>query len=132
MSLNDPIADMLTNIRNANLARKEFVDMPSSKTKEQIAEVLKKEGYILDYKKEADQSKIRMRIFFKDVEKNGNVIHGLKRISKIGRRIYSDVDNIPKVIGGLGITILSTSKGIMTHKEAKKNRVGGEVLAMVW
>lgn len=132
MAMNDPISDMLTRIRNANMANQEFTDIPASKIKGEIARVLKNEGYIEDYKvEEIDKTKKQIRVYLK-TNLPSNVIHGLKRVSKVGRREFVKVDKIPRVIGGLGITILSTSKGIMTDRQARKERLGGEVLAMVW
>ena len=131
MVMTDPIADMLTRIRNANQARHETVNVPGSKMKIKIAEILKAEGFIKDFTIEEDGVKKTIVITLKY---NGNerVITGLKRISKPGLRIYAKVDEVPKVLNGLGIAILSTSKGVMTDKEARAQKVGGEVIAYVW
>lgn len=132
MSHTDPIADMLTRIRNAIMAEKKDVAVPLSKIKLEIANVLKREGYIHGYKVDRTGFPKKFTIDLKYKGKKKNVIEGLKRISKPGRRIYTDVDHIPKVLGGLGISVVSTSKGIMTGKECKKNNVAGEVLLYVW
>ena len=133
MSFNDPISDMLTRIRNAVLAKKDSTDMPNSRMKEDIARVLKEEGYIDDFKVEnISEAKKQIRIFFKPYSSPETVIHGLERVSKSGRRIFAQVNKIPNVIGGMGIAILSTSQGIMTDRQAKKKRLGGEILAKVW
>ena len=131
MVMTDPIADMLTRIRNANQERHETVKVPGSKMKIKIAEILKEEGFIKDITIEEDGVKKTIVITLKY---NGNerVITGLKRISKPGLRIYAKVDEVPKVLNGLGIAILSTSKGVMTDKEARAQKVGGEVIAYVW
>lgn len=131
MVMTDPIADMLTRIRNANQERHETVNVPGSKMKIKIAEILKAEGFIKDFTIEEDGVKKTIVITLKY---NGNerVITGLKRISKPGLRIYAKVDEVPKVLNGLGIAILSTSKGVMTDKEARAQKVGGEVIAYVW
>ena len=134
MTMSDPIADMLTRIRNANTAKHDTVDIPSSKMKESIAEILKKEGYIKDYeiiKDEKGFSTIRVTMKY-GKDKNEKIISGLKRISKPGLRVYANTDELPKVLGGLGIAIISTNKGVLTDKEARKQNVGGEVLAFVW
>ena len=128
MTTNDPIADMLTRIRNANTAKHDTVDIPASKVKLAIAEILLNEGYIASYKIEGEGIKSNIVIEFKD----NKVIQGLKRISKPGLRIYASVDELPRVINGLGIAIISTNKGIITDREARKLGVGGEVLAYVW
>ncbi len=133
MSMSDPIADMLTRIRNANDAKHKCVDIPSSKIKIAIADILIKEGYISSYEIIGDEVKKNIRIQLKYGEnKNERVINGLKRISKPGLRIYAGCNEIPKVLGGLGIAIVSTNKGIITDKEARMFGVGGEVLAFVW
>ncbi len=127
----DPIADMLTRIRNANVMRYKEVEIPSSKVKLEIAKILKDEGFIIDYKvkKNNVQDIIVLNLKYADKER---VITGLKRISKPGLRVYVKSDEIPKVLNGLGIAIISTSKGIMTGKNAKENSLGGEVLAYIW
>ena len=127
----DTIADMLTRIRNANQMRYEEVRVPSSKIKKEIAKILKDEGYIVDYKviDENTQGTIVLTLKYKDKER---VISGLKRISKPGLRVYCTSEDIPQVLNGLGIAIISTSKGIMTDKQARKENIGGEVLAYIW
>ena len=129
--MNDPIADMLTRIRNANAQRHETVDVPSSKLKKSIAEILLEEGFIKGYEEIEDGVQGTLRITLKYVNKQ-KVIRGLKRISKPGHRVYATKDNLPKVINGLGIALISTSKGIMTDKKARNEGIGGEVLAYVW
>ena len=129
--MTDPIADMLTRIRNANQMRKETVVIPSSKVKSAILEVLKNEGYIADYAVSAD-IKSETTITLKYTENNQRVIKGLKRISKPSLHVYSKAEDLPKVLNGLGIAIISTSQGIMSDKEARKQKIGGEVLAYVW
>ena len=128
----DPIADMLTRIRNANTNKHETVVIPQSKAKLAIAEILKVEGFIVDYKTvDSEQGKM-IEVTLKFGPNGEKVIQGLKRISKPGLRIYSNAEQLPKVLNGLGIAIVSTSKGIITDKEARKLNVGGEVLAYVW
>ncbi|MCC8017389.1 MAG: 30S ribosomal protein S8 [Clostridiales bacterium] len=130
---NDPIADMLTRIRNANIAKHDVVDIPSSKMKIAIADILYNEGYITKYEMIPDGNFEAIRVTLKyGADKNEKVISGIKRISKPGLRVYAGKDDIPKVLGGLGIAILSTNQGVITDKEARKLRVGGEVLAFVW
>ena len=134
MSMTDPIADMLTRIRNANIAMHDEVIMPSSKLKIALAEVLKKEGYIADYKAE-DNTNGQGQLLIVDMKYSVDrqrVISGLKRVSKPGLRVYSKRDAIPRVLGGLGVVILSTSNGLITDRAARKARVGGEVLCYVW
>jgi len=133
MMTSDPIADMLTRIRNANTAKHDTVDVPASKMKISIAEILLKEGYIKKFDM-VDVDGIRMiHITLKyGADKNDKIISGLKRISKPGLRIYAGKEELPKVLGGLGIAIISTNKGVMTDKEARKANVGGEVLAFIW
>ncbi|MBQ1305947.1 MAG: 30S ribosomal protein S8 [Erysipelotrichales bacterium] len=130
MMVTDPIADMLTRVRNAVRAKHETVDIPASKEKLQIAEILKKEGYIEGYEVNGEDKKT-ITITLKYV-KNGQVISGLKRVSKPGLRVYAQADKLPRVLNGLGIAIISTSKGVMTDKDAKALHVGGEVLAYIW
>ncbi|MFR9254969.1 MAG: 30S ribosomal protein S8 [Merdibacter sp.] len=130
MIMTDPIADMLTRIRNGLQARHETVSMPASKENE-IAKILKNEGFITDYAVEGDVKKT-MTITLKYGPNKEKVINGLKRISKPGLRVYAKVENMPRVLNGLGIAIISTSHGLMTDKEAKAKRVGGEVVAYVW
>ena len=131
MQISDVIADMLTRIRNANNAKHETVDIPASNMKKAIAEILVNEGYIKGYQVIEDGKQGVIRVTLKYVGKQ-KVIHGLRRISKPGLRIYSNCEDMPKVMNGLGIAIVSTSKGIMTDKQARKENVGGEVLAFVW
>ena len=126
------IADMLTRIRNANQMRYEEVRVPASNLKKEIARILKDEGFIKDYKLEKNDVQGTLILTLKYTEKKERVITGLKRISKPGLRVYAKNDEIPKVLNGLGIAILSTSKGIMTDKEARKQNIGGEVLAYIW
>jgi small subunit ribosomal protein S8 len=132
MSTTDPIADMLTKIRNANRALHEVVDVPASNVKKEITKVLKNEGYIRDFKYLKSDSKGTLRIFMKYTKSRDKVITGLRRISKPGLRVYVSKDNIPKVLGGLGIAILSTPKGIVTDKHSRELNVGGEILCYVW
>ena len=133
MTMSDPIADMLTRIRNANTAKHDVVDVPASKMKIAIAEILLKEGYIKAYDMEEVGSFKTIHITLKyGKDKNEKVISGLKRISKPGLRVYANAEELPKVLGGLGIAIVSTNKGVLTDKEARKANVGGEVLAFVW
>lgn len=128
----DTIADMLTRIRNAKQMRYETVKVPASKIKKEFARILKEEGYIKDYKIDNDNAQGTIILTLKYTDKKESVISGLKRISKPGLRVYAKSDEIPKVINGLGIAIISTSKGIMTDKEARKQNIGGEVLAYIW
>ncbi len=130
--MTDPIADMLTRIRNALQARKEEVDIPSSNLKRKIAEVLKEEGFIKGFKVIPDGKQGVLRVFLKYDEEGLPVISGLKRVSKPGRRVYVSREEIPRVMGGLGIAILTTSRGVMTDKKARKVGVGGEVICYVW
>ena len=133
MTMSDPIADMLTRIRNANTAKHDTVDVPASKIKEAIAQILLKEGYIKSYDIVEDGSFKTIKITLKyGADKNEKIISGLKRISKPGLRVYADVENMPRVLGGLGVAIISTNKGVLTDKEARAMNVGGEVLAFVW
>ena len=131
--MTDPIADILTRIRNANTAKHDTVDVPASKIKTEIARILLDEGYIKAYEIVEDGVVKTIKITLKyGADKNQKVISGLKRISKPGLRVYAGVENMPKVLGGLGIAIISTNKGIVTDKEARAMNVGGEVLAFVW
>ncbi|MFC5401813.1 MULTISPECIES: 30S ribosomal protein S8 [Cohnella] len=132
MVMSDPIADMLTRIRNANLVRHESVELPASTVKKQIAEILKREGFIRDAEYVEDNKQGLIRIFLKYGPNNERVITGLKRISKPGLRVYTKSSEVPRVLGGLGIAIISTSKGIVTDKEARQGKAGGEVLCYVW
>ena len=133
MAMTDPIADMLTRIRNANTAKHDTVDIPSSKMKLSIAEILLKEGYIKSYEVVEDGNFKTIRVTLKyGADKTEKIITGLKRISKPGLRVYAGKDELPRVLGGLGIAIISTNNGVVTDKEARKLGVGGEVLAFVW
>ena len=132
MVMTDPIADMLTRIRNANTVRHEKLELPASKLKKEVAEILKREGFIRDVEYIEDAKQGTLRLFLKYGASNERVITGLKRISKPGLRVYAKADEVPKVLGGLGIAVLSTSKGLMTDKEARQQQVGGEVLAYIW
>ena len=133
MTMSDPIADMLTRIRNANTAKHDTVDVPSSKMKLAIADILVKEGYIASYEIVDDGAFKNIHMTLKyGADKNEKIITGIKRISKPGLRVYAGKDELPKVLGGLGIAILSTNKGVITDKEARKLQIGGEVLAFVW
>ena len=133
MSMSDPIADMLTRIRNANTAKHDTVEIPASKMKKAIADILLSEGYVqaVDIIEDGKFETIKITLKY-GVDKNEKIISGIKRISKPGLRIYAGKDQLPKVLGGLGIAILSTNKGVITDKEARKLQVGGEVLAFVW
>ena len=133
MTMSDPIADMLTRIRNANTAKHDTVDVPSSKMKVAIANILLDEGYISKYDIVEEGGFPIIRITLKyGADKNEKIITGIKRISKPGLRVYAGKDEIPRVLGGLGVAILSTNKGVITDREARKLQVGGEVLAFVW
>ena len=132
MQITDPIADMLTRIRNANSSKHESVTVPCSKLRIEIAKILDKEGYIAGYEVIEDEIQGMIKINLKYGPGKQKVITGLKRVSKPGLRVYASKENLPKVLKGLGIAIISTSKGIMTDKEARKANVGGEVLAFVW
>jgi len=132
MQITDPIADMLTRIRNANSSKHESVNVPASKLKIEIAKILDQEGYINGYEVIEDNIQGMIKINLKYGPGKQKVITGLKRVSKPGLRVYASNENLPKVLKGLGIAIISTSKGIMTDKEARKLNVGGEVLAFVW
>ena len=132
MQISDVIADMLTRIRNANNAKHETVDIPASNLKKSIAEILLEEGYIKNYQIVEDGKQGIIRVTLKYVAGKQKVIHGLRRVSKPGLRIYSNCEDMPKVMNGLGIAIVSTSKGIMTDKAARRANVGGEILAFVW
>ena len=131
--MTDPIADMLTRIRNANTSKHDTVDVPASKMKLAIADILVKEGYVAKYDLVEDGTAKNIRITLKyGKDKNEKIISGLKRISKPGLRVYAGTDELPRVLGGLGIAIISTNQGVMTDKEARKLNVGGEVLAFIW
>ena len=128
----DPIADMLTRIRNANQMRYKEVEVPASNTKEEIAKILKEEGFIVDYKIKKDKVQNIIVLSLKYGENKERVITGLKRISKPGLRVYVKAEDMPRVLNGLGIAVVSTSKGVMTDKDARKQTLGGEVLAYIW
>ena len=132
MQITDPIADMLTRIRNAGTAKHETVDVPASKMKISIAQILLDEGYIKGFQIIDDGTQGNIRITLKYLPGKQRVIQGLRRVSKPGLRVYAGADELPRVLNGLGIAIISTSKGVMTDKEARKLHVGGEVLAFVW
>jgi small subunit ribosomal protein S8 len=132
MNTTDPIADMLTRIRNANSSKHKTVDVPASNMKKEIARILFEEGYIKAFEEIKDDAQGVIRITLKYDEKGAKVIDGLKRISKPGLRVYASKDELPKVLNGLGIALISTSKGIKTDKEARKEGLGGEVLAYIW
>ncbi len=133
MTMSDPIADMLTRIRNANTAKHDTVDVPASKMKVAIADILLKEGYIKKYDIEEIGGFKTIRIALKyGKDKNEKIITGLKRISKPGLRVYANAQDLPRVLGGLGVAIVSTNKGVITDKEARRENIGGEVLAFIW
>ncbi len=132
MSITDPIADMLTVIRNAQRARKEKVDFPASKIKEEILKIVKKHGYIVDYRRIEDGKQGVIRTYLRYAKNKQGVITGIKRISKPGRRLYVDKENIPHVFGGTGFAVLSTSKGILDDGDARRMKVGGEILCYIW
>ena len=132
MQITDPVADMLTRIRNANSAKHETVDVPASNLKKAIAQILLDEGYIKSFSIQDNGNQGVIHITLKYLGKKQQAISGLKRVSKPGLRIYAGADELPKVLKGLGIAIVSTSKGVMTDKKARENHIGGEVLAFVW
>ena len=132
MQISDVIADMLTRIRNANDAKHDTVDIPASNLKKSIAQILLEEGYIKNFQIVEDGKRGIIRVTLKYAAGKQKVIHGLRRVSKPGLRIYSNCEDMPRVMNGLGIAIVSTSKGVMTDKKARQNNVGGEVLAFVW
>lgn len=132
MQITDAIADMLTRVRNAGTAKHESVDIPASNIKKDIARILLDEGYVKNFELIEDGKQGLIRIVLKYTGNKQNVISGIKRISKPGLRVYADKDELPKVLGGLGIAVISTSKGIMTDKRARTEGVGGEVLAFIW
>ncbi|MFB4170054.1 MULTISPECIES: 30S ribosomal protein S8 [unclassified Virgibacillus] len=132
MVMTDPIADMLTRIRNANMVRHEKLELPASKIKKEIADILKREGFVRDYEFVEDNKQGVLRIFLKYGASNERVITGIKRISKPGLRVYAKADEVPRVLNGLGIAVVSTSNGVLSDKEARTQAVGGEVLAYVW
>lgn len=132
MVMTDPIADFLTRIRNANSVNHEKVEIPASKSKKTLAEILKNEGFIKDYELIEDDKQGMLRLYLKYGPNKEKVITGLKRISKPGLRVYAKKDQVPRVLGGLGVAIISTSKGMMSDKAARKNGLGGEVICYVW
>ena len=133
MTMSDPIADMLKRIRNANTAKHDTVDIPSSRMKLAIADILEDEGYVAKYEMVDNGSFKDIRIFLKyNNNKNERVISGIKRISKPGLRVYAGGDELPKVLGGLGTAIISTNQGVLTDKQAREKKIGGEVLAFIW
>jgi small subunit ribosomal protein S8 len=132
MVMTDPIADLLTRIRNANMVRHEKLEVPASKIKKEIADILKREGFVRDVEFIEDNKQGMIRIFLKYGANNERVITGLKRISKPGLRVYAKADEVPRVLNGLGVALVSTSNGVLTDKEARAKQVGGEVLAYVW
>ncbi|MFC0525726.1 30S ribosomal protein S8 [Pontibacillus salicampi] len=132
MVMTDPIADMLTRIRNANMVRHEKLEVPASNLKKEVADILKREGFVRDYEFVEDNKQGILRIFLKYGANNERVITGLKRISKPGLRVYAKADEVPRVLNGLGIAVVSTSNGVLTDKEARQQAVGGEVLAYIW
>lgn len=132
MVMTDPVADMLTRIRNANTVRHEKLELPASKMKRDIADILKKEGFVRDYEFIEDNKQGILRIFLKYGKHDEHVITGIKRISKPGLRVYAKADEVPRVLNGLGIAIVSTSNGVLSDREARSQAVGGEVLAYVW
>jgi small subunit ribosomal protein S8 len=130
--MTDPIADMLTRVRNANTAYADEVVMPASRLKEEVARVLQREGYVRGYRVEGDQPKRRIVIEMKYGPERERTITGIKRVSRPGRRVYADRQNLPRVMGGLGVAILSTPQGLMSDRQAARKRVGGEVLCHIW
>ena len=132
MVMTDPIADLLTRIRNANMVRHEKLEVPASNIKKGIADILKREGFVRDVEFIEDNKQGIIRIFLKYGAQNERVITGLKRISKPGLRVYAKADEVPRVLNGLGIALVSTSQGVLTDKEARAQKMGGEVLAYVW
>jgi small subunit ribosomal protein S8 len=132
MTMTDPVADMLTRIRNANTAFKDEVDVPRSKVKEEIARVLAREGYVQSFRIEGEVPRERIVVEMKYGPERERTISGLKRVSRPGRRVYADHDHLPRVLGGLGVAILSTSQGLLTDRQASRRKIGGEVLCYVW
>ena len=132
MSMTDPIADMLTRIRNANMARHDKVDIPASRVKEEVALILQEEGYIKSYRYVEDRKQGALRIYLKYSRDKERIILGIKRISKPGRRVYVDKTALPRVLNGLGTAIISTSRGVITAAQCKREGIGGEVLCYVW
>ena len=132
MSMTDPVADMLTRIRNANMARHDKVDLPASRLKEEIARILHEEGYIKSYRYIEDRKQGTLRIYLKYSKDKQRVIQGIKRISKPGRRVYTGKSKLPRVLNGLGIAVISTSRGVITAAQCRREGVGGEVLCYIW
>ncbi len=132
MGMTDPIADMLTRIRNANMAKLEKVDIPSSNLKLELARVLKDEGYIKNFKLLKDRKQGLVRVYMKYSPDDSRVINGLKRVSRPGNRVYVKSDDIPRVMGGLGIAVMSTSRGVMADSESRTKKLGGEILCYIW
>ena len=132
MTMTDPVADMLTRIRNANTAFKDEVDVPRSKVKEEIARVLAREGYVQSFRIEGEAPRERIVVEMKYSPERERTISGLKRVSRPGRRVYADHDHLPRVLGGLGVAIVSTSQGLLTDRQASRRKLGGEVLCYVW
>lgn len=132
MTMSDPIADMLTRVRNANMVRHEKLELPASNIKKEIAEILKNEGFVKSVEYIEDDKQGVIRMFLKYGQNNERVITGLKRISKPGLRVYAKADELPKVLNGLGIALVSTSQGVLTDKDARQRGIGGEVLAYIW
>lgn len=132
MTMSDPIADMLTRVRNANMVRHEKLELPASNIKKEIAEILKNEGFVKSVEYIEDDKQGVIRMFLKYGQNNERVITGLKRISKPGLRVYAKADEIPRVLNGLGIALVSTSEGVVTDKDARQRGIGGEVLAYIW
>ncbi|MDR2211787.1 MAG: 30S ribosomal protein S8 [Spirochaetaceae bacterium] len=132
MSVSDPVADMLTKIRNAGMAKHEKVDIPTSKLKLEIVKILKTEGYIKNFKKVNQEGTNTIRVFLKYDEETGPVIHGIEKVSRPGRRVYTGYQNMPRMFNGYGTLIVSTSKGVTTGKKAAEKKVGGEIICTVW
>jgi len=132
MTMTDPVADMLTRIRNANTAFKDEVEVPRSKVKEQIARLLAREGYVQSFRIEGEAPRERIVVEMKYGPERERTISGLKRVSRPGRRVYADHDHLPRVLGGLGVAIVSTSQGLLTDRQASRRKLGGEVLCYVW
>ena len=132
MVVSDPIADMLTRVRNANMAEKKIVSLPHSKIKSEVARLLKQEGFISDFSVENDNGKSILNLFLKYTVEREPVIQGLRRISKPSCRRYANAEEVPRVLGGIGIAILSTSLGLMTDSEAREKNIGGEILCYIW
>ena len=132
MSMTDPIADMLTRVRNANMVRHDKVEIPASRVKEEIARILQEEGYVKSYRYLEDQKQGKLRISLKYSRDKRRVISGIERISKPGRRVYVDKSNLPRVFNGLGTAIISTSRGVITAAQCRREGIGGEVLCYIW